>query len=138
MSDLYEHGIAELMGGDIDLVNDQISIMLIDANYYTVDLATHTSQSDVPDAAILSQVIMTGKTLDGITFRASDVTFPSVEGEEASAVIIFKDTDSYVTSTLICYLDDAPEFPTTPNGTDIIITWDTGDNGIFKIGNPSP
>jgi len=132
-SGMYEKGVNAIMGASIDLVNDRIAAWLIDTSFYTPDLNNHSSLSDVPEDSLLSEIVLTGKTLDGTTFRANDIVFPSVAGGKADAVILFVDTDEYESSLLICYLDNAPEFPITPDGTDITIHFDTGSNGIFKL-----
>ena len=37
------------------------------------------------------------------------------------------------TSPLIAYIDTATGLPITPNGGDIIVTWDNGTNKIFRV-----
>ena len=133
-SGLYDSGINSIGKGNIDLENSNISALLIDTSLYTVDLVNHSTQDDIPESAQVAEVALTGKTFNISTFRATDLTFPNVPvGDDVSAVILFLDTDYADTSTLIAYLDNAPEFPITPDGTDINIVWDTGPNGIFKL-----
>ena len=133
-SGLYELGLKEIMSGNIDLENDNISALLIDTSLYTVDLVNHSNQDDIPDSAQIAEAALSGKTLNVTVFRASDTTFLAVPaGQDISAVILFLDTDYADTSTLIAYLDNATEFPITPDGTDVVIVWDTGANGIFKL-----
>lgn len=132
-SGLYDNGVREIMRGNIDLINSPISALLIDVNEYTVDLATDIDLDDIPEAAIISESALTNKSLDGTTFRADDLTFISVEGNDIGAVVLFFSQDTNADSKLIAYLDNAPEFPITPDGTDIIISWDTGANGIFAF-----
>lgn len=130
-SGLYTAGRAGI-AKTINLEQSDISLMLIDTSLYTVDLDTHADQTDVPDAANLSEVVLTGKTIDGYVFRANDATFTAVTGT-AAAVIMFHDTDTYETSTLIAYLDNATQFPVTVDGQDVTIVWDTGVYGIFEV-----
>jgi hypothetical protein len=130
---MYENGVAAIMGGDIDLVNANIFAMLIDANIYTADLDNDLSEDDIPETAILTKAVMSGKTIDGTTFRATDTTFSSVTGDEASAVIVYLEMDTLAASTLIAYIDNAPQFPITPDGNDIQVIWDDGANGIFNF-----
>ena len=134
-SGMYEYGVAEIMRGNVDLINDSITALLVDPGFYTPDLSLDTSQDDIPEAARISEVELTGNTLDGTTFRADDVTFNSVPTtvSEASAVVVFFNSGVYNTSTLIAYIDNAPEFPITPDGGDIVIAWDTGSDGIFTL-----
>jgi hypothetical protein len=121
------------MGADIDLINDQIAALLIDKSSYTPDLDNDLSQADIPVAAQIAQVALSGKTIDGTTFRANDSVFVSVTGTTVDAIVLMKDTDNTGTSLLIAFIDNASEFPITPDGTDITIEWDDGANGIFKL-----
>ena len=61
------------------------------------------------------------------------MTFTSVSGPSIEAIVIYKDTGSEATSPLIAYIDTATGLPITPNGGDIIVTWDNGANRIFKV-----
>lgn len=133
-SGLYELGVKAIMGGDIDLINDNIYAMLIDSNEYTANLSTDENQDDIPDDAQIAEVALTGKTLDVSVFRANDAVFLSVAtGQNVDAVVIFLNTDYEDTSKLIAYIDNAGEFPITTDGTNVTIVWDTGSNGVFKL-----
>lgn len=132
MSAMYDHGVSQIMGGNIDLINDNITAILVDTTLYTADLINDEVQSDIPAAAVLSEKRLTGNTLDLSTFRADNTVFKSVQGNQVGAVVIIKDSNSYSTSPLLAYID-APEFPITPDGSDVTITWDTGPDGIFTL-----
>jgi len=134
-SGIYVAGKRAMMGGDVDLINDAIGAALIDLDAYTPDLSEDESLSDVPDAAVLAQTVLTGKALDGTAFRADNAVFASVadEGQTATAVLLYLDEDTYSGSTLIALFDDSTAFPVTPDGTDITVQWDTGAGGIFKL-----
>jgi len=73
-------------------------------------------------------------TTDGAA-DADDVTFVAVpsSANAIEAIIIFKDTGVAGTSPLIAYIDTATGLPITPNGGDIIVTWDNGVNKIFRL-----
>ena len=64
---------------------------------------------------------------------ANDVTFTSVTGASIEAIVLYKDTGTDSTSPLIAFIDTATGLPITPNGGDIIVTWDNGANKIFKL-----
>jgi len=130
---MYEKGVASIMGADIDLVNDSIAALLIDLDFYTPDLDSDDTQADIPLAAQIAQVTLTGKTLDGTTFRADDSIFTSVEGDNVDAIVIMKNTTDSETSLLICLMDSASQFPITPDGSNITIQWDSGADGIFTL-----
>lgn len=133
-SGMYENGVREIMRGNVDLINDTISALLVSASY-APDLSVDTVLSDIPEAARLSDVELTGNTIDVATFRADDATFNSVSSDldPVVAVVLFKNSGAYSTSALLTYIDNASEFPIAPDDTDIIISWDTGSDGIFSL-----
>lgn len=127
-SGMYKHGKVELMRGNIDLINDALSVLLVDTSLYAPDLTSDESQADIPEAARLSEILVTGKSLNGAILLADNVVFPSVAStlNPVGGVVLFKDTGVYSTSTLIAFFDNAPEFPITPDDTDIVIAWASG------------
>jgi hypothetical protein len=131
---LYDKARKAFADGDIDLLNDTIKVVLIDAADYTVDLANHDFLDDVPSGARVGtpQTLGTKSTTAGV-FDAADVTFSSVSGDQCEAILIYKDTGTEGTSQLIAYIDSATGLPVTPNGGDIQIQWDSGTNKIFKL-----
>ena len=130
---MFENGVNQIMNGNIDLVNATISCVLIDSDFYTPNLNTDAVQSSVPVAAQIAEVNLTGNELDGSTFRADDTVFTSVTGAKVDALLIVENTGDYNTSRLLHWIDDAAEFPITPDGTDITIEWSSGSNGIFRL-----
>lgn len=138
MAGMYTNGVQQIMAANVDLVNDEIAVLLIDTAKYMVDLENHESQADIPLGAVLSEIVLTGNTLDDTTFRADDPTFSAVTGDQVGAIVILKDTGEYSTSVLLAYLDEntpgSPvDFPIIPDGGDITLRWDTGTAGIFKL-----
>jgi len=127
-SGMYQRGKVELMRGNIDLINDSLSVLLVDLSLYAPDLDNDDSQADIPEAARLSEILVTGKSLNGTTLLANDAVFPSIAStlNPVGGVVLFKDTGVYSTSTLIAFFDNAPEFPITPDGADIVIAWAEG------------
>lgn len=129
---LYTSGVSSIMGGDIDLINDDITALLIDNTNYTPDFDLDANQSDIPAAARIIEASLTGKTLDSSTFRADDLQITGLESGSISSIVIIQNTGDYNTSRLIAFLE-APELPIEADGTPITIQWDTGINGIFKL-----
>jgi len=127
-SGMFKHGKVELMRGNIDLINDAISVVLVDLSLYAPDLDNDEAQADIPEAARLSEVLVTGKSLDGTKLLASDAVFNSLSSalNPVGGVVLFKDSGVYSTSTLIAYFDNAPEFPITPDDSDVVIAWANG------------
>lgn len=131
-SGLYDSAREGFLTGAIDWATDDIRVILVDADDYTVNFATHEFLEDVPSAArVATSTSLAGKTTAGGVADADDVTFPAVTGDEAEALIIYQHTGSESTARLIAYLDSFP--PVTPNGGDIEVIWDSGSNRIFRI-----
>lgn len=131
---LYDKGREGFLDGSIDWDSDDIRVILIDTDDYTVNLATHDNLDDIPAAArVATSGALTGKTVaDGVA-DADDVTFSSVTGDQSEALVIYKHTGTESTSRLIAYIDSATGLPVTPNGGDITVQWDNGANKIFKL-----
>lgn len=118
-------------GSAIDLIDDNIKILLVDANDYTVNLTTDEFHDDIPGGAIVATSgNLAGKSVTNGVFDATDVTLSTVTGDECEAIVIYKDTGTSSTSPLIAYIDTATGLPITPSGGDIIIVWDTS---IFSL-----
>lgn len=112
-----------------------IKCALIDTGVYTMNAAHefYSTISGISGAVIAGPVTLTGKTATNGSCDADDVTFTAVTGTTAEALVIYKDTGSDATSPLIAYLDTGTGLPITPNGGNIIVTWDNGTNKIFRV-----
>lgn len=130
---LYDKARQRLLEAGINWNSDTIKVLLVDAGAYSVNLSAHEFLSDVSvSARIAGPVTLTSKATTGGAADAADVTFTSVSGATIEAIIIYKDTGTEGTSPLIAYIDTATGLPITPNGGDIIVTWDNGPNKIFR------
>ena len=131
---LFDKGRQRFLEAQLDWGTATIKAVLVDTATYTVNLSAHEFLSDVSGGARISTSgAFTSKTSTGGAADAADVTFTSVTGASIEAIIIYKDTGSDATSPLIAYIDTATGLPITPNGGDIIVTWDNGANKIFKL-----
>lgn len=131
---LYDYARQRFLEAQINWMTDTIKVILVDNGAYTPQTSVHQYLSDIPTSArIAGPVTLTSKATTGGAADASDVTFPSVTGASIEAIIIFADTGVEATSPLIAYIDTATGLPITPNGGDIIVTWDNGTNKIFKV-----
>jgi hypothetical protein len=80
----------------------------------------------------IDTVALDNKTFTNGTFDADDVQYTSVTGSEVTAIVIWIDTGVEATSRLVAYIDtDVTNLPVTPNGGDILITWNA--SGIFTL-----
>jgi hypothetical protein len=131
---LYDYARQRFLEAQINWMTDTIKVILVDNGAYTPQTSVHQYLSDIPTSArIAGPVTLTSKATTGGAADASDVTFPSVTGASIEAIIIYADTGVEATSPLIAYIDTATGLPITPNGGDIIVTWDNGTNKIFKV-----
>ena len=131
---LYGLGRQAILEGGIAILTDDIKCVLIDAADYTVSIDTDQYLDDIAAGArVATSGNMTSKTSTLGVFDAGDITFTSVTGDQAEALVIYKDSGVEATSPLLAYIDTATGLPVTPNGGDITVTWDSGVNKIFKL-----
>lgn len=131
---LFEFGREGFLAADIDWDADDIRAILIDTNDYVVDLAVHQHLDDIPAAArVAVSDPLSSKTVAAGVADAADQTWLGVTGDESEAVVLYQHTGDETTSRLIAYIDTATGLPVLPNGGDITIAWDNGDNRIFKL-----
>lgn len=131
---LYDFSRQRFLEAQINWMTDTVKVILVDTGAYTPQTAVHQYLSDIPTSArIAGPVTMAGKATTGGAADANDVTFSAVTGASIEAIIIYVDSGTEATSPLIAYIDTATGLPITPNGGDIIVTWDNGTNKIFKV-----
>lgn len=131
---LYDKGRQRFLEGQFNWLTDTIKCLMVDTAAYTANLSVHEFLSDIGSSArITTPVTLTSKATSGGAADAADVTFTSVSGPSIEAIILYRDTGTEATSPLIAYIDTATGLPITPNGGDIIVTWDNGTNKIFKL-----
>ena len=131
---LYDYARQRFLEAQINWMTDTIKAILVDTGAYTAQTSVHQYLSDIPTSArIAGPVTLTAKSTTGGAADAADITFTAVSGASIEAIIIYVDTGTEATSPLIAFIDTATGLPITPNGGDIIVTWDNGANKIFKV-----
>ena len=131
---LFDKARQRFLEGQFNWNTDTIKAVLVDTGTYTVNLSAHEFLSDIGTGARISTSgAFTGKATTGGAADANDITFTSVTGASIEAIVLYKDTGTDATSPLIAFIDTATGLPITPNGGDIITTWDNGANKIFKL-----
>lgn len=131
---LFDFARQRFLEAQINWMTDTIKVYLIDTGAYTPQVGVHQYLSDIPTSArVAGPVTLVSKTTTGGAADAADVTFTSVSGPSIEAILIYADTGTESTSPLIAWIDTATGLPITPNGGDIIVTWDNGANKIFKV-----
>ncbi len=133
-NNLFDYARQRFLEAQINWMTDTVKVILVDTGAYTPNLAAHQYLSDISGSArIAGPVTLTSKATTGGAADAADITFTSVSGASIEAIVIYVDTGTESTSPLIAYIDTATGLPITPNGGDIIVTWDNGTNKIFKV-----
>ncbi|MCU4438725.1 hypothetical protein [Acinetobacter lwoffii] len=131
---LYDFARQRFLEAQINWMTDTIKVILVDTGAYTPQTAVHQYLADIPiSARIAGPVTLTSKSTAGGAADAADCTFTSVTGASIEAIVIYSDSGTEATSPLIAFIDTATGLPITPNGGDIIVTWDNGANKIFKV-----
>lgn len=131
---LYDKARQRFLEAQINWMTDTVKAILVDTGAYTPQTAIHEYLADIPlSARIAGPVTLTAKATTGGAADAADTTFTSVSGPSIEAIVIYVDSGTEATSPLIAYIDTATGLPITPNGGDIIVTWDNGANKIFKV-----
>ena len=104
---------------------------LIDTGTYTFS-AAHQFFSSLSGIVGTDQEILTPTLVNG-TVDGGDVTFPLVSGATIEAVVLYrKNAGANTTWRLVAYIDTGVTgLPVTPNGGDIVITWNA--SGIFTL-----
>lgn len=130
---LYDSARQGFLEGSFNWLNDNVKAILVSSGY-TVNASSHSTFQDVtPAARVTSPILLDSKTTNGGAADAADITFENVTGAQVRAIVLYVDSGTENTSPLIAYLDTATGLPITPNGGDIIVTWDNGANKIFKL-----
>ena len=131
---LYDSARQRFLEAQINWMTDTMKAILVDTGAYTPQTAIHQYLSDISGSArIAGPVTLTSKTTTGGAADAADVTFTSVTGASIEAIVIYADTGTEATSPLIAYIDTATGLPITPNGGDIIVTWDSLATELEKL-----
>ncbi len=127
----YTLGIQRFATASISWSSDTIKIQFCAAGYVR-NLATDEFLSDISNT-VGSAVALASKTTTGGRCSAANTTVTAVSGSAITQIVIYKDTGTPSTSPLICNLDTATGLPYTPVGSDIVVVWDPGANGIFLL-----
>jgi len=131
---LYDFARNQFLTGQINWLTQPFKIALINTAQYTVLPAIHQHLADIPSTAqIAISGNLTGATATGGIALADDIQINSVTGPVIGAIVIFHDTGIAGTSELICYLDIGIGVPWNPQGGNVVIHWNRGPNGIFKL-----
>ena len=131
---LIDFGRQRFLEAQINWMTDTIKVILVDTGAYTPQTAVHQYVADIPPSSrIAGPVTLTAKSTTGGAADGADVTFTSVSGPSIEAIVIYVDTGTEATSPLVAFIDTATGLPITPNGGDIIVTWDSIEKEINSL-----
>lgn len=107
-----------------------VKVALVTAGYtYS---SANQYYSSVSASVVGTPQTLGSKTFTNGVFDAADVTFTAVTGSQVVSLVIYIDTGSAATSPLVAFIDTGvTNLPVTPNGGDILITWNA--SGIFAL-----
>lgn len=134
---IYELWKQELLKGNANSVLNStegatgVYAALVDTSVYTFNQA-HQFYSQLTGIVGTDQEI-TAKTQALGVFDGNDVTFPTVTGASAEAIVLYrKNAGANSTWQLVAYIDTGvTNLPVTPNGGNIGLAFNAA--GIFKI-----
>lgn len=114
-----------------NLLIGTVKVALVDTGVYTYS-AAHQFVTSLTGVVGTAGTIGATKSVTNGLFDGADVTFTTVTGNTAEALVIYVDTGVAGTSPLVAYIDTSVTgLPVTPNGGDITIAWNV--SGIFQL-----
>jgi hypothetical protein len=136
---LYTKAKQALLGGELNLSSNVVTIALVDTDVYTFS-ASHEYRSSVPNTAVVATANLASKSITDGVFDAADVEFPFVTGANCEALILYHNTgdaendgNRQADSRLVVYIDTATGLPILPNGGNITVKFSDGASKIFAI-----
>lgn len=119
-------------GTRVDLDGETINGMFVDH----ADDTPGVTDDNIDDIASAARVpaeascpALGSKTIGSVgvgVFDAADTVFTTLSGDQSESLIIYKDTGTESTSSLIARWDTATGLPLTPNGADVTVVWAAG------------
>jgi hypothetical protein len=127
-----------VLGAGLNLSSLTIKAMFVDHADDTPVAATDDFINDIASAARVPAIAScptlgtkTAGTVATGVFDAADTTFTALTGDASESLILFEDSGVEGTSDLIAFWDTATGLPLTPNGGDVVVTWNA--SGIFTF-----
>lgn len=130
---LYTKAKEKILSGEIDFVTDTIKVSLV-KNTYPQNLTTDEFYTDISAYVLSTNQTLTAKSVAGGVLDGGDVTYSAVTaGDTCEGVVLWKDTGSAATSSLLLYIDTIGGFPLATNGGDITVAWSDAPYKIFSL-----
>jgi hypothetical protein len=132
MAQLYPIYKTQTQQNGCNIMTGNVKAILVDGADVTYDPADEFLSAITAGGIEETSANMTGKTVTAGTFDADDVTFSATSGDNCEVVILYIDTGTAGTSTLVAFLNSSSisGLPVTLGG-DVTIAWDAA--GIFTL-----
>ena len=131
---LYGLTRAKFAQASINWNTANVKVVLVDTGAYTASIDVHEFLSDIPvGARIATSGNLANKTSVLGECDADDITVTGVTGTTIEALVLYVDTGTAGTSSLIAYIDTATGLVLTPNGGDVLVSWNNSTNKIFRL-----
>lgn len=132
---MYGKGREAFGNAGINWGSDTIKAILVDTGSYTVSIDVHDNLDDIPGGArVGTAVTLTSKTNTLGVLDCADLSFTGLSSAPTiEALVIYKDTGTESTSTLIAYFDTATGLPVAAGATQVDVAIDNGANKVLKI-----
>ena len=132
---LYGKGREAFANAGINWGSDTIKAILVDTASYTVSIDVHDNLDDIPAGArVGTAVTLASKTNTLGVLDCADFSFTGLSSAPSiEALVIYKDTGTESTSTLIAYIDTATGLPVSAGATQVDVTVDSGANKLVKL-----
>lgn len=134
MSALYSSGRQKFLTGSLDWLTDNFKLVLLDNTYVFDD--NHDNLNDITGVIATSGNLTNKTAVNGIA-DADDVIFTSVAaGPDIAYVVVYYDSGSASTSTLIAYYDittTGASIDITPTGDAVGVYWSNSALKMFRL-----
>lgn len=126
---LYKQAIIS-GGSNTNLSTGDVRCAMVDTGTYTYN-AAHEFYSSIT-GVVGTPALTASKSVTNGVFDAADITYTSVSGASAEALVFYVDTGVAGTSRLVAFIDVGwTGLPVTPNGGDITLQFNA--SGIFAL-----
>lgn len=125
----------QLLTNSCDIEADAVFLVFIDHADDTPVPATDDFLDDITaPSRVATSSALANKTITGGVFDADDKVFTTVTGDPFESIVFYDDTPGTdATRDLVLFIDTATGLPTTPNGADITVVFDSGASKIFAL-----
>lgn len=121
---IYGKTRQKFLTGGLNWLSGNTKAVLVDTGVYTPNMDTDEFLSDIPvGARVATSGNLVNKTAVLGAADADDITITGVTGATVEALVLYVDTGTEATSSLILMWDTASGLVLTPNGGDVVLQW---------------